>query len=58
VGWVTVATNCWSCDALVTKAVARRNRHHRHFAWSCRRCEVAWSGPGRELAPAELPPAS
>jgi hypothetical protein len=48
-GVVTVATNCWSCNALVTKSVVRRTQHHRQFAWTCNRCEVGWSGPGREL---------
>ena len=48
-GVVTVVTNCWSCNALVTKAVVRRTLHQRQFAWTCSRCEVGWSGPGREL---------
>jgi hypothetical protein len=45
-----IGSNCWSCDALQSKRVARRNLEHRHFTWSCHDCDVAWRGPGRLLS--------
>jgi hypothetical protein len=43
---VLVMAACWACDTLRYKRVPWRNRHHRHFTWSCPDCAVDWSGPG------------
>jgi hypothetical protein len=45
-----IGSNCWSCNALLSRRIARRNLEHRHFTWSCRECDVAWRGPGRLLS--------
>ncbi|MFD7158975.1 hypothetical protein ACFV9C_30555 [Kribbella sp. NPDC059898] len=49
-GHVLVSSICWSCGALLGKHVPLRQRRHQHFTWSCETCDVAWAGPGSDLA--------
>jgi hypothetical protein len=43
---VVLHTSCWCCGQALQKEVPRKNRGHRHFAWRCDPCDVAWTGPG------------
>ncbi|MFI5592148.1 hypothetical protein ACIA5G_44365 [Amycolatopsis sp. NPDC051758] len=45
-----VMAECWACDTPRYKEVPWRNRHHRHFTWSCPDCDVDWCGPGAQVA--------